>query len=473
MEKYDLLVIGGGECGLAAAKQGATLGARVAMAEPGAVGGTCLSRGCIPKKALVRSAYVYHLVKGAELFGIRSDVPSVNWSRVMERKDRLLRQLELEKCDSLDALSVPILRGKAKFVSPHELLVGEQTVLADRVVLAVGSRAAKVPISGAELAMTSDHALALRELPESVVIVGGGVIAMEFAHIWNRFGVRVSVVEMGERILGTMDAQVATELARLSADRGIEILTNARLEQIRRADGGYSVRVQLLEKTRDIDCKAVLLAAGRVPNVDGLGLEAAGVGLERGRVVVDRYLQTSVGSIYCGGDAIGGYCLAPVAAYEGRLAALNALRGNTEMADYSTVAYTVFSLPPVSSVGLTESQARDAVGRVGVGILPMASVPRAVVEGETDGFIKVVTDAVTGRILGAHIVGSRSEELIHIFSVAMKGMLTREQLADVIPVHPSFAEGAVEATKSAGKVLDGEERCRAVRRPQFGDITGR
>ncbi len=419
----------------------------MAVAEPGAIGGTCLSRGCIPKKALVRSAYVYNLVKGAESYGVRVQDPSVDWGRVMERKERLIRQLEQEKREQLEASSIPVLRGKATLLSPHDLRVGDRLVRADRIVLAVGSKAARIPVPGADLAMTSDQALSTRLLPESAVIVGGGVIAMEFAHMWSRVGVRVSVLEMGERILGTMDDQVATELARLSADRGIEILTNARIEQICRADGGLSVRVRLPEKTRDIGCKAVLMAAGRVPNVEGLGLDAAGVRVEGGKVVVDCYLRTSVDNIYCGGDVIGGYCLAPVAAYEGRLAALNALRGNKQVADYSAVAYTVFSIPPVSSVGLTEAQARDAVGQVDVGILPMASVPRAVVEGETDGFIKVVTDAATGRIVGAHIVGSHSEELIHIFAMAIKGKLTREQVGDLIPVHPSFAEGAVEATK--------------------------
>jgi pyruvate/2-oxoglutarate dehydrogenase complex dihydrolipoamide dehydrogenase (E3) component len=447
MEKYDLLVVGGGECGLAAVREAAALGAKVALAEPGAVGGTCLSRGCIPKKALVRSAYLYHLVKQADLFGVQAEGPTVNWRRVMERKDRLIRQLELEKRESLEAESIPILSGRATFTSPHELQIGDRLLQADRVVLAVGSKVARIPVPGADLAMTSDHALAVRELPESVVIVGGGVIAMEFAHIWNRVGVRVTVMEMGERILGSMDAQVATELARLSADRGIDIITNVQLDQIVRANGRLCVRARLRQEAREIDCEAVLLAAGRVPNLDGLGLESAGVGLDRGRVAVDCYLQTSVDHIYCGGDAIGGYCLAPVAAYEGRLAAQNALRGNSQAVDYSTVACTVFSMPSVSSVGLTEAQARDAVGQVDVGILPMSSVPRAVVEGETEGFIKVVADTVTGRILGAHIVGSRSEELIHIFAVAIKGKLTREQLVELIPVHPSFAEGVFEATK--------------------------
>jgi len=447
LEKYDLVVVGGGECGLAAAKQGADLGARVALAEPGAMGGTCLNRGCIPKKALVRSAYIYYLMGEAVDFGVRSLVPALDWQMVIERKDRLVRQLEREKRRSLEARSIPVLRGRASFLSPHDLTVGEVLVQADNIVLAVGSRVASIPVPGAELAMTSDHALAMRELPESVLIVGGGVIAMEFAHIWNRAGVSVTVLEIGDRILAAMDDQVAEELTRLSSERGIEIITHGRLEQITREDGGLSARAQLPGGFREIGCSVVLLAAGRVPNIAGLGLEAAGVQVDRGRVVVDEYLQTNVSHIYCGGDAIGGHCLAPVAAYDGRLATRNALRGNVEVTDYSIVPYTVFSTPPVSSVGLTEFQARAAGGQVEVSVLPMATVECAVVEGETEGFIKIVADADSGRIRGGHIVGARSEELIHIIAVAMRGKLTCGELAEIIPVHPSFSEGVVETAR--------------------------
>lgn len=392
---------------------------------------------------MVRSAYLYHLAKEASRFGVRTGSVAVDWAEVIVRKDQLLRQLECEEEAALGQHGVSVLHGRASLVSAHELTLGDRRVQAEKVILATGSRPARPRVPGIEMAGTSDEALEMRELPESVVIIGGGVIAMEFAHLWNTVGVKVTVLEMGERILSSMDSEVAMELACLSESRGIEIVTRARVEQLFPAEGGLTVRALVPEGTREFRGARVMLAVGRVANTEGIGLETAGVQLRRGRVAVNEYLQTTAPNVYAGGDLVGGYCLAPVAAYEGRLAARNALRGNREKMDYSLVTLTVFTRPPVSSIGLTEAQARAKGMDVEVGRLPYADLESAAVEGETEGLIKVVADGRSGQILGAHIVGARSEELIHQFATAMKGKLTCQDLAGIIPIHPSFSEGVI------------------------------
>lgn len=382
----------------------------------------------------------YGLVRDAGRFGVHTGRVSLDWAEVIERKDRLLRELQGEKQSSLEGHGIHLLPGNATFLSSRELLVGGQTVQAGKVIVATGSHAARPRVPGTEMAITSDDALEMRELPESVAIIGGGVIAMEFAHIWNAAGVRVTVLEMGARILSSMDPDVVRELTRICVDRGIEIVTRAQLEKLSREGNRLVVRAMTPEGMRDFKASTVMLATGRVPNVEGINLEAAGVQVRRGRITTDEYLQTTTPNVYAAGDAIGGYCLAPVAAHEGRVAARNAVRGDREKVDYSLVATTVFTLPPVAAVGLSEAQARATGAEVKIAQMPYAGIERAAIEGETDGLAKILVDGQTGRLLGAHLVGADADELIHQVAIAMKGHLTWQEMLEVIHAHPTFSE---------------------------------
>jgi len=357
--------------------------------------------------------------------------------------------MEAGKQASLAAQGIALFRRRAAFVSPHEVDLGGQKVRADKIILAVGAHAVRPAIPGIELAITSDEALALRELPASLVMIGGGVIAMEFAHIWNAVGVQITILELGERILSKEDGEIAEGLTRLSQARGIAIHTRTRVQRVERTHDGYVVTAQTLEGEHRFPGELVMLAAGRVANTEGLRLEAAGVQVEKRGISTNEYLQTTAPHIYAGGDAVGRYFFTPVATYEGKLAARNALQGNVEKADYSLVTHTVFTLPPASAVGLTEEQARQQGLEVAVTRVPFSAIGRAVVDDETEGFVKIIEEKGSERLLGAHILGPRAEELIHEFAIAMKGGLTRQQLAQVISIHPSLSEGVIGAAVSA------------------------
>ena len=377
----------------------------------------------------------------------------MNWAEVIERKREIAHLLARQEREALESSDVSIIRGRASFLSPYLVSVDGDRLEAMKVLIAVGSRVCSPPIPGLELAISSDEALEMSTLPESVVIIGGGVIAMEFAHIWNTVGVKVTVLEVGSRILASADEELSREMARLSRDRGIEIVTRSLVERVSRAGNGLEVLIRGPEGTRVLPASRVMVAAGRLPNTDGLGLERAGVKLEKGKILVNDYLQTTAPHIYSGGDAVGGYYLAPVAAYDGRLAAKNAVLGNVEKVNHRPLPQAVFTRPPLASVGWTEAQARSHRSPVVVTRLAFSKVARAVVEGETEGLAKVVTDGATGEILGAHILGARAEELIHQFAIAMKAGLTIGQLAEMIPVAPSFSESVFEAALSASGAL--------------------
>lgn len=450
MERYDLLVVGGGLCGLAAAKQAADLGAKVVVAEPGPLGGTCINRGGVPKKALVRSATVYRLALDAGRFGVATGPVTANWKMALERMDELVRLLQRNEAAALQDRDVAWISGKASFLSPHQLVVGDRQVQTEHVILAAGSRPWLPKVPGLDSAITSDQFFESRELPRDALIVGGGVIALEFAHIWNAFGVKVTLLEIGDRILAGIDAELAEQVARISADRGIDIISEARVTSVSRDGDRLSVEAFVLDSAVKYAVDTVLVAAGRVPVTDGMMLDAAGVRVQNGRIATNEYLQTAASHIYAAGDAIGGHSLATVATYEGRLAARNALRGNVEKLDLRLVPTTVFTLPPLSTVGLSETQGRETAAGVQVTRLPFDAVEGALVHGDTDGMIKIISEAGSGRILGTHILGARSEELIHEFAIAMRANMSLPQLGEVIPIHPSFSEGAIGAALTSG-----------------------
>jgi pyruvate/2-oxoglutarate dehydrogenase complex dihydrolipoamide dehydrogenase (E3) component len=367
----------------------------------------------------------------------------LDWAAVIARKDRIVASWSEGKEASLARKGITVLPGRARFVGPHELEVGGRRLSAERVVVATGSAPARPPIEGIEHAFTSDRLLDHRRLPDRLVVVGGGMIGMELGFVFAHAGTRVTVLQSGPAVLPAVDEEMRVALTALGAEAGLEVRTGAR---VRRITAERVVEAEIGGASERFPADVVLVATGRPPNTAGLGLEAAGVATERGAVTVDPYRRsTSAPHVYAAGDVTGGHQHTPVAWYEGRLAAENALRGNRHAVDYRLLPTAVFTIPPLAQVGLTEAEARKQGLRLAVSRAPFADSAAAGVRGETEGLVKVVAEEGSGRLLGVHVLGAGAEDLIHVAAVAMRGGLTRADLAGMHYVFPTLAGSVFDA----------------------------
>ncbi|MFH1003001.1 MAG: dihydrolipoyl dehydrogenase [Chloroflexota bacterium] len=443
----SLIIIGGGVAGYVAAIRAAQLGGQVTLVEKDALGGTCLNRGCIPTKALLQSAAVLWQTKRAADFGVKVSPPTLDFGTVARRKDAIVQQLVAGVTTLMKKNKVRVIKGSGTIVAPGRVKVdsGEE-ISGDAILVATGSRPATVPIPGVDQpgVITSDQALALTELPASVVIIGGGVIGLEFAQLWHRLGVKVTVVEMMPQVLPNEDSEVAKMLEALLTDEGIAIFTGARVNAIKTASSGQVVAFTSQDEAREVTAERVMVAVGRRPNSDNLGLEALGVSLEKGNIVVDEYLATGVAGVYAAGDVLGGIMLAHKAMADGRVAAQNALGSPTE-ADYRAVPRCVYTSPEVAAVGLTESQAKAKYPRVQVGRFPFKANGKALILGESEGMVKVIADAEYGELLGVAILGPHATDLIAEATLGISLEATFKDLAGAIHAHPTLAEAVMEA----------------------------
>ena len=381
--------------------------------------------------------------KAAEL-GIRgTEGIGLDWGAVIARKNRLVASWSEGKADALGQERIEVLRGRARFVGPHEIAVGDRRVTAERIILAMGSAPARPPIDGIERGLTSDQLLEVTTLPGRLVVIGGGAIGMEFGFAFGRAGSRVTVLQSGDHVLPTADGEIREALVALAADAGLEIRTGAR---VRRIAADLTVEAEVGGRSERFPADVVLVATGRAPSTSGLGLDLAGVSLERGAVQVNEFRQsTSAPHVYAAGDVTGTHQHTPAAWYEGQLAADNALRGNQRAADFSVFPTATFTIPALAQVGLTEEAARQGGARVAVGRAPFADSSAAGVRAETDGLVKAVLDESTGRILGVHVVGPDAEDLIHVAAVAIRAGLTRDDLAGMHYVYPTLAGSIFDA----------------------------
>jgi len=368
----------------------------------------------------------------------------LDWGAVIDRKDRMVASGAAEKERAVARQGMAVLRGRARLVGPHEAEVDGRRVSAERVVVATGSAPARPPIPGIEHALTSDQLLDHRALPGRLVVIGGGVIGLEFGFAFARAGSRVTVLQSGPAVLPAVDAEMREALVALGVEAGMRFQTGA---AVRRIAPDRTVEVEVAGATERLPADVVLVATGRPPNTAGLGLEAAGVALERGGVKVNEYRQsTTAPHVYAAGDAVGGgHQHTPVAWYEGRLAAENALGGNRRAVDYRVFPSTVFTLPPLAQVGLTEAEARRQGLRVAVSRAPFEENAAADVRGETEGLVKVVSEEGTGRLLGVHVLGAGAEDLVHVAAVALRAGLTRADLAAMHYVFPTAAGAIFDA----------------------------
>ncbi len=479
--RYDLVAIGGGSAGLALGIYGARAGARVAIVERDRLGGECTWTGCVPSKALLAAANLLYAARRAPEFGLpelRPDGP-VDLGRVL-REVHALQHAIYQRSDSperLRALGCEVIEGSARFASPRELLVDGQPLDARAVCIATGSRPLIPPIAGLDEVgyLTNESVFSeLQELPARLLVVGGGPVGVELGQAFARLGSAVTLVTMEERLLATEDAELSQILGEALAEEGLRVLPSCAVAAVERvAGGGRATLCRVGEDAarapgappEEIAFDALLLAMGRRPHVDGLGLEAAGVELDDGAPRVDGRLRTSNPRIYAAGDVLGRHGFTHAAAYEATLVLRNALFPGRARASYELLPRATFTDPEIAHVGLTEEQARSRHGDgVRVYRYPFAEMDRAIVERRTRGVVKLVTAGRRDRVVGAQIAGAAAGELIHEFALAMRQGVRAGELAQMVHVYPTLALGAQHAALGATeRWLDGVARSRWLR----------
>jgi dihydrolipoamide dehydrogenase len=446
---FDVVILGGGPGGYVAALRAAQLGAKTAIVEKDRLGGTCLVRGCIPTKALLQSSELYSLAKGGAEFGLVTDSIAFDWSVAQKRKTAVVDQLVKGVEGLLKAGGVTTFRGAARLTGKGTVTVGNDVIKAKDIVIATGSAISRIPLKGAEHTIDSDQILELKDVPKRLAVIGGGVVGMEFAAMFAALGSKVTVLEMLPQVLPMVDADLVNVYTKHLAGIGGAIHTNSKVAEVVKSKGGLQVRFSEGGEGGALDADQVLLAVGRSPYTEGLGAEAAGVKLERGRVVVDAQLRTTASGVWAIGDVIGGIMLAHVASYEGICAVENIAGNGNRTPDYHAAPNCIYTDPEIAHVGLGEKEARDKGLDIKVGRFPFAASGRALTLGQSEGFAKVIAEAGSDKILGAHIIGPRATDLIAEATLAIQNGLTMEQLDLTIHAHPTLPESLMEAALAA------------------------
>jgi dihydrolipoamide dehydrogenase len=448
-DSFDVVVIGGGPGGYVAALRAAQLGAKTAIVERDRMGGTCLVRGCIPTKALLQSAELYTMAKTGAPFGLTADKIGFDWSVALKRKAGVVDQLVKGVEGLLKAGGVTMMRGTASLAGKGTVDISGERLQAKDIIIATGSAIARIPLKGAELTIDSDQILELKEVPKQLAVIGGGVVGMEFAAMFAALGSKVTVFEMLPQVLPMVDADLVAAYTKHLSGLGGEVHTNAKVEEVTKHKGGLQVRFSSGGEGGSVDADQVLLAVGRVPYTQGLEAEKAGVKLERGRVVVDAQLRTTADGVWAIGDVIGGIMLAHVASYEGVCAVENIVGHANRTPDYRAAPNCVYTDPEIAHVGLGEKEAKEQGLDVKIGKFPFAASGRALTLGQSEGFVKVIADASSGKLLGAHIIGPRATDLIAEATLAVQNGLTLEQIDLTIHAHPTLPESLMEAALAA------------------------
>ncbi|GIG27631.1 dihydrolipoyl dehydrogenase family protein [Cellulomonas marina] len=445
-DAYDVLVVGAGPAGTAAALRAADLGARVAVVESGPPGGTCVNSGCVPTRVLAKTARLMREVRTADAYGISVTEQQIDWPRTVERVRATVERVRGSKDDlgRFAAAGVDVLHGRARFVGPHDLVVTAadgttSEVRAERVVLCVGGHSRVLPVPGAELATLPEHVLDLPELPRRVGIIGAGNTGAQLVTIFNAFGSEVTLVEVAPRILAQTDADVSAHVTRAFREQGVRVEAGVEtVTALERTDDGIRLRWRADGRDEDVVVDAVLMCAGWPASVEGLGLEAAGIEVGRGRIPVDEYLATNVGHVYVAGDANGTAMLVQAANAEAEAAARNAVLGTTVRAPHHLLPAGGFTDPDYADVGLTEEQARERDEHCVVALVELAELERPVIDDRPRGFLKLVADRRREYLLGAHAVGESAVEVIQSVTTAMAAGVDVATLARVEFAYPTY-----------------------------------
>ena len=465
MASYDVIILGGGPAGYVCAIRCAQLGLSTAIIEREALGGTCVLWGCIPAKALLESASLANKIRHAKDFGITVGEVSFEYGTAMKRS----RAVSTQNSKGVEFLmkknKVTHLKGTAKLVDPRTVSVTGADGKAERhdakkaVVVATGSRVRGLPQAGLALdkkvVLSSDEVLVLEQAPKTMAVVGAGAVGCEFADVFNAFGTKVTLIEVAPSILPLEDAECSAEVAKSFRKRGIDVHTSAKLGDVKVGPDSASMSVEVGGKKETLTVEKVLVAAGRAPNVEEVGLKELGVQLtERGFVKIDERFETNVKGVYAIGDVAGNQMLAHKGSREGHVLADLLGGAHTHPVNYKNVPSCTYCHPEVASIGLTEQQCKDQNLDFKVGKFPFSANGRARTSGETEGFVKILRDAKYGEILGAHIVGPHATELIHELVVARENEYTVEEIDLAIHAHPTLSEAVAEAVlDSMGKML--------------------
>ncbi len=461
--KYDIIVVGSGPGGYVAAIRASQLGKKVAVVEKENLGGVCLNWGCIPTKALLKSAQVFEYVSHASDYGIKVGKPKAEFSNMVKRSRDVAAGMSKgvqflcrkNKIDVLDGYG-KLLRGKKVEVE----LKGKKTVYdADAIIIATGGRARELPnlkIDGKKI-IGYREAMTLEKMPKKMVVVGAGAIGVEFAYFYNSIGTEVTIVEyMDQGLLPREDADVSKELTKIFKKSGINVLSNSSVEEVKTSGKGCKVSVKSRKdgKMQEIDCDVVLSAAGVTANIENIGLETLGIKTDRGLIQVNAYYETNVKGIYAIGDVVPGAALAHVASAEGIICVEKIAGENPEPLDYGNIPSCTYCSPEVASVGMTEKAAKEAGYTLKVGKFPFSASGKASAAGAKEGFVKVIFDAKYGEFLGAHFIGANVTEMIAEVVAARRLETTGHEIIKTVHPHPTMSEAVMEAAAAAyGEVI--------------------
>ncbi|WP_371374570.1 dihydrolipoyl dehydrogenase [Sporomusa aerivorans] len=447
---YDVAVIGGGPGGYVAAIRAAQLGGKVLLVEKESLGGVCLNRGCIPTKTLLKSAEKWEDLQRCAEFGLQAGEVGFDFSSIVARKDKVVAGLRAGIEQLVKSNAITVLHGTAVLTGAGSLAVstasGTETYETGKVIVATGSAPSSIPVPGRELAavLTSDNLLELTEVPKSLLVIGAGVVGLEFAFIMKAFGCEVTIVEMLPTILPMVDSDIVKRIGPVLRKQGIKTVAGAKVTAIEEAAGGVTVKVSTAKGDQEFAVEKVLVAAGRRPVTEELGLAEAGVFYDRTGINVNERMETNIPGIYAIGDVTGQSMLAHAASAAGIVAAENAMGLNSVM-DYRAIPSCIFTTPEIAMVGLTEAEASNQGLSYTIGRFNFAANGKAVTMGEPDGLVKIIAAAETGKVLGMHILGPHASDLIMEGALAIQNGLTARDIAHTVHPHPTLSETVMES----------------------------
>ena len=443
--KYDAIIIGSGQAGNPLSHQLADLGWTVALIEKSHLGGTCINTGCTPTKTMVHRAQVAHYARHAARWGVQSGQVSVDLARIVLQKDQIVQSFRDGQQRQVDRRpNLRLYRGQARFVSPHQIKVGEHLLESEKIFIDTGARPLIPSIPGLDTVgyLTNESIMELTQLPVHLIILGGGYVGLEFGQMFHRLGSRVTIIHRSEQILPREDPEVAAELQKALAAEGVDFLLNTRTTAVERKDGSIILAIEGSHGLSTVTGSNLLVATGRLPNSDDLGVDKAGIETERkGFIKVNGRLETNVPGIWALGDVKGGPAFTHISYNDFQIVYGNLVEGRTLSVDNRIVPYCVFTDPQLGRVGMTEKEARVKGYKLKVGKIPMTSVARALERDETAGLMKIVVDAMNDHILGASILSSEGGELVQILGTLMLSNQPYTLLRGAVYIHPTLAEG--------------------------------
>lgn len=454
----DIIIIGGGPGGYVAAIRAAQLGAHVTLIEKDSFGGTCLNRGCIPTKTLYRSAEIINLVGRGQEFGLDIEGYNINYGNILKRKNEVVRKLVDGVEKLLQYNRINIVKGIAIIKDIHKVEVtlednSKEIIEGKNIIIATGSLPVKLPIEGIdeEGVLTTREILECGEMPDDLVIVGGGVVGMEFASIFNAFGCKVSVIEFLPNILNGVDSAISKRFKSMAKRKNIDIMTNAKVTGIKKCNSRLQVTYESKNKEKSIEADKVLVAVGRKPNLENIGLDSVSINYDKKGIIVDDNYETNVEGIYAIGDVNGKLMLAHEASHQG-IKVVEKILGVAHDKESQVVPSCIFVFPEIACAGITEQQAKEESIDIATGKFMFSANGKALALGEEEGFVKVISDKNTGEVLGVHILGPHASDLIHEGTLAIQNRLHVEDIIKTIHAHPTLSEAVHEA------VLDVDDR---------------